>query len=551
MVYFQRDALGRDVVEKVFGGDTASKLVLYTLTGAPNPYIWNEHAIACAVARRTILAHLVRSWFGDRLSLPRTDGYAWNERHRAYAIHCEFIRGRHVPLRLAPPRAVIAHPLPKADPARPKDALTDLRLNIMKPLQHKLMEAGFDGLVWQAGMGNPVATNNFMLVEEQPSAAVRPEESQALAVLSLKWVWIDLESGVPALFPANPWKLLSFYLPATLKHRRPMFDDVDLPKLQGYLQSLFARDDHGFDAQAIEAMRTAMAQLESHQTAWKGMGRVDRSLTASLAMGRITQSQADWYARHRLAWLARLALTGMSTAVVRLVQVVGGAVGRALMFMGRLLGPDLFRFLTSQRFRARLSRRMVAMRIGAYEKRRQLLRADAMQLRRELRSDESTEYITDFGIHLSVKPFVKTSQYTLVPLALAAGWITPVMAVMLLAGIGSVVRTLYTLGRMGQAVVRRQALPWVALVVGVLPTVGTLAYPMQLAWAAEHEHRLARFIIDDSFATLGRRVPIWGGADTLTEHVFNRLPAWLARWLPGRKRRINRAAACPSSSQPA
>jgi len=43
----------------------------------------------------------------------------------------------------------------------------------MKPLQKRLIESGFDGLVWQAGKGNPVALNNFLLDNKR------------------NWVWID------------------------------------------------------------------------------------------------------------------------------------------------------------------------------------------------------------------------------------------------------------------------------------------------------------------------------------------------------------------------
>lgn len=550
VVYFGRDELGREVVEKIFGGDTASKLVLYTLTGAPNPYIWNQHAITCAVARRRILGHLVQHWFGQHLSLPRTDGSSWNEKHHAFALHCEFIRGRHVPLRLAPP-------LPKTDPKDPKDPLTDLRFNIMKPLQKLLQQSGFDGLVWQAGRGNPVATNNFMLMEgpgKPPGKGVSPGKGvrdlfQATGDSEKKvpdtfkeharhhWVWIDLESGVPALFPANPLTLFSFYLPASFKHRRPMFDDVDLPKLEQYLATLHHESPDAFDASAIEEMNTALSMLKEHQTAWKALGRTQRSIEAARVVGKLTDEQAAWFRRHRLVWMARLLVHGLVSATQRIVQSLGSILKTIRLVIGRVLGPNLLRFISSQRFRTRLSRRLVSRRIGVYELRGQLLRDDARQFRRELRNDESTEYITDFGIHLSFKPLVKTTQWTLVPILLAYGMITPFTGLLMLAFIGPIFRTIYTLGRTVQASSRRQPLPLVALFVGMLPSVGTLAYPAQLAWAAEHYHRLARFIIDDTFATLGRKLPIWGGPDSYTEHFFNRMPAKLSRWLPKPKRK--------------
>lgn len=53
------------------------------------------------------------------------------------------IDGQHVPL-LSPSKA------------EQVDFLANLKNNIMLPLQQKWMESGFDGLVWQAGEGNPV-----------------------------------------------------------------------------------------------------------------------------------------------------------------------------------------------------------------------------------------------------------------------------------------------------------------------------------------------------------------------------------------------------------
>ena len=95
---------------------------------------------------------------------------------------------------------------------------------------------------------------------------------------------------------------------------------------------------------------------------------------------------------------------------------------------------------------------------------------------------------------------------------------------MLLLG-GPAARTLYTSGRLVQAMLHRRERPWAALVVGVFPVFGNFAYPFQLAWSStEDGDDLARFILYDGFATMGAHLPIWGGHDTLTEHFLNRLP---------------------------
>ena len=57
--------------------------------------------------------------------------------------------------------------------------------------------------------------------------------------------------------------------------------------------------------------------------------------------------------------------------------------------------------------------------------------------------------------------------------------------------------------------------------------VGNAAYPLQILYTStERDHDVAKFILIDLFTTLGRKLPIWGGPDTRTEHFFNRMPAW-------------------------
>ncbi len=153
VVYLERDQSNGDMttVCKIFGGDTASRLVMYVLTGAPNPYVWCEAAVRSAESRRQILNLLVKHWFNNRLRLPETIGSLWSESHKAYGLRCEFIDGMHAPLHLANWQS------------SGEEHIDDLVRNIMRPLQHHLKIAGFDGLTWQAGLGNPVAANNFML----------------------------------------------------------------------------------------------------------------------------------------------------------------------------------------------------------------------------------------------------------------------------------------------------------------------------------------------------------------------------------------------------
>ena len=91
VVYRDRDALGRDIVRKVFMGSTATKLIHYVFFGAPNAYIYCEPAVEAAVLRRRILSRLVRIWFPDSLRVANALGHAWSDEHKAFELHCEFI----------------------------------------------------------------------------------------------------------------------------------------------------------------------------------------------------------------------------------------------------------------------------------------------------------------------------------------------------------------------------------------------------------------------------------------------------------------------------
>ena len=49
-----------------------------------------------------------------------------------------------------------------------------------------------------------------------------------------------------------------------------------------------------------------------------------------------------------------------------------------------------------------------------------------------------------------------------------------------------------------------------------------------LAGASRDRH-LAKFIVYDTVGQSGQKLPIWGGCDTLTEHILNRLADVLVR----------------------
>ena len=495
VVYVGADAEGLPLARKVFGSSGLTKLVQLAFLGAPNPYMWNESAIRCAHLRREILAELVNQWFGPRLYVARTRGWAWNQDERAFELRTELVDGRAPHLR---------HPLRAPHP----DQTSELADDLLPKLQRLLVESGFDGMVWQAGKGNPVAFNNFLFdCSGNPGGSAR-------------WAWIDLESGVPALAALNPLALFGFYVPRSFRFGRPLFDDVDPERLRAYVSS-----DHRF-ADLIDRVE----ELTHQQREWKTQPRVARSIGYRLARGDITEEQARWFRARPVRWYSREAARAVRRAPRAIINRMRTALRRFAALPWRELPTGVVRFLFSQRYRAALGRDYGANRIQAWTDRRQMSAADAESLRTHLDKEESIAFTTDFGVHLAIKPFVKGFEYWICPLLYAFGFIGEAGLALLVLTAGPAARSLYTSGRIAQNLFTGRERPWTALAVGALPVVGNFAFPIQIIWSSQtEEDDLARFVLYDGFSRIGAHLPIWGGKDTLTEHQLNRIADRIVR----------------------
>lgn len=172
--------------------------------------------------------------------------------------------------------------------------------------------------------------------------------------------------------------------------------------------------------------------------------------------------------------------------------------------------------------------------------------ADARCLLAQVGAPDARVFVTDFGIHLAIKPLVKATQYWILPALFAFGLLNGATVAFLILTGGAIARSAYTLGHLLQSAARGLEKSWIALGVGVLPIIGNLAYPVQMAYSSRNsDEKLAKFMIDDGFARVGRHLPIWGGEDTWTEHVLNRLPRRITQYLRTRRRR---STAPPSSA---
>jgi hypothetical protein len=354
-------------------------------------------------------------------------------------------------------------------------------------------------MVWQAGKGNPVALNNFLL--DAGSGAPR-------------WAWIDLESGVPALAALNPLALLGFYLPKSFRFGRPLFDDVDSERLRAYVRN----GQHG------SALVRNAEELCLRQARWKNQARVARSIGYRLARGELGEAEASWYREHPLRWYLRESASALRRAPGSIAKRVVRGMRRLRALPWRDLPQAVARFFVSQPYRAELARDYTDKRIQAWVQRRQMSQPDAGFLKSHLEQEDSATFATDFGVHLAIKPFVKAFEYWVCPMLYAFGLLSEGWLALVMVGAGPAARSLYTGSRIVQNSLQGKERPWTALWVGVVPVVGNFAFPIQFLRSSNtKDDHLARFLLYDGFARIGARLPIWGGEDTLTEHRANRL----------------------------
>ncbi len=483
------------VATKIFTGESTSKAILYVLTGSPNPYTWCEDAIKSAMMRRSLLSKLSLFWFSGKVRLPETYDYSWNEKEKAFQIEAEYIKGCHAPLR---------NPMVE----NPVDYTSELQQEIMAPLQQHLIDSGFDGLVWQAGKGNPVAVSNFMVEFD--------EEGKH------KWVWIDLESGLPALFALNPISTLTYYLPKCIKHKEWLFDRVDTKKLSQYLSLNKEELVNNFDNDTFDSLLEDCQKLEDAQNAWKGIKRFRKSLYYAASQRKISVEEKDYYENKPIRWYVK-------SIIMLMVSFFGRIPEKLKSFWAIITKLNLskayrrsWRYFTNGRYRWGFARWFVRGQINSWQSRRSLTEAESVFLRNELHNNDTSAYLTDFSIHIAIKPLVKVFAWGVVPVLASFGAMPLEVAVFIVVGSGSIVRTSYTLWRIGNSLVKlKPQYPVIALFVGTFPVIGNLAYPLELVYRSSKKHNnLAKFIIYCLSANIGSKIPIWGGKDSGVEHFM-------------------------------
>ena len=185
----------------------------------------------------------------------------------------------------------------------------------------------------------------------------------------------------------------------------------------------------------------------------------------------------------------------------------------------------IYFYFSDSRYRWGVARWYLKREVEKWHSRKFLSDEESSFLKNELRKDDTSAYLTDFSIHLGIKPMVKAFAWVAIPIMMAAGWINLQAGAIIIIGAGSFARTVYTVWRITHSLVKSNPhFPLLALLIGAIPVFGNLAYPIELLYRCTGKRGLLPKFIAYSFtAKFGTKVPIWGGKDSEIEHFFNKM----------------------------
>ncbi|UCG83379.1 MAG: hypothetical protein JSW38_00715 [Dehalococcoidia bacterium] len=496
--------------------------VIYSICfQAPFPYGSKESATKAAMYRRKALRYLTEFWFG----IPQVADVIytrWDEQTGSYVLGTEYIEGRGPRPGQFDPRlfrnlvlkysSLLLKAVTRRDIKRAssQDWEIDEAAAVLDELKDRFHRAGFIGSEWQVDKSLSIPTSNL-----------RKDENG-------RWILIDAESGMPALASFR------YLWPSIKMGKVPLFDDVDFVKLHKYLEE----NEVDFIAALGETRFLDLAynvqQLEYYTRMWKSSepavfrhrsrivtdsqlrSRIKRETVENWhRTGRISAERAQTLLRSNLlfsVYLGFYVLTGLFSGLITVVQSIAGMVLNALLGVVTAVRLVFGAFFHEEYLR-NMAVSYVDVEVDSWHKSGRLTDAEAYEIRRDMESPEVMEYLKGFTIHVVLKladpPFV--GNFFIV-------WLAIYYELPQLLGtvfISSALRTIYTcyraLRNWGKGISYRNA-----LLIGMLPQVGVLAYSMQMASV---QPRLSRFLALRQAAKFGSKVPLFGGMDSRIEHL--------------------------------
>lgn len=566
-------------VEKVFAPGLLTRIIYRLSFQSPFAYQSNRDAIlACFYRRRVAAAVLANSNIDAKIARPLY--IRFDKDSKAWVLAAEWIQGRGIkpaPADAAAVRSRFSWSRAKSQTTPPAEI--DTLVSTMHELEAMLDVCGLVGSGWQVAPRALVSTANLLRVDGRYT--IIDLESGIPAVLVPRYLlggfvraelppFDDLDAGKLRQWQQDHQKELTFRIgPEAAAHF-----GQDVQKLVDHTRcwkeselAFFRRPWRllrrgGMDAYQKECMRR-----------WQQSGTVDVETSKSLAQ-KPSKARLLWYVgllpsavgrccsrvvgnrdyrnvlklcltdrtirdlhwkelinRHQKCWVESGRLRSQATlskakflkhfalgkiTPVRLHRFLTDSIQRrdhAVGFMLLLLSARYQSWFGQSRVEASIERWEQAGRISQYE---------ADQLRADLSGSEVRAYTRGFGMHLALKalgPLIVPMKFGGLAAFIASGnpwFLLPLTFTPLL-------RTIVTL--VNWWTTRHEHIPHgEAFVMGLLPTVGSLAFPLQMFSARPH---LSTFMIRDGASKLGHRVPVYGGSDSRTEIALIRSTDWV------------------------
>ena len=565
-------------VEKLFRPPLLTRLIYRIAFQAPFAYQWCDEAIVASFYRRRVAAVVVEALL-PTVRVARPLYVRWDKGASAFVLGTEFVNGRGII-----PQGVDRYVLRRGFarllrtkrrwPLPPPEEVKQL-LTTMDELEHLFRECGLVGSGWQVCKRALVSTANFR--RSKQGYVLVDLESGIPALLVWSYVLAGLRLRSFPLFDDIDANRLRQWLAAHQNrftqagdgaHER-LHDDIE--KLTGYTErwkkgelalvrnglKIFSRESRDIyrircvsvwrrrkiiDADAERLLETS-DRFFSRPTYWFGLipgppGRFLQRLVANhayraalrrwLFQSRYRKTWARWHVRrHACQWRE----AGRIAPNRKFSGLSPGFLGNALL--ARCSPPGFHRWLSdpivrndwmgrifllcaSAQFQQVYARHVVNERIREWRRDERIGGEEAESLSHGLKTHDLDEYLRCFGLHLGLKlssPLILPMKVGGVATFVATGNLIYLLP-FLFTPIG---RTAITLWRM---VKHRGTQYGEALLVGMIPAVGNLAYPAQM-YAAYPD--LSTFLIRDSAARAARWMPIYGGKDTRVEIWFLKL----------------------------
>jgi len=561
-------------VEKTFRPGRLTRLIYRAAFQAPFAYQHTRDAIlACYYRRRVAAAMISATTPGVRVAMPL---YVRHDRAaNAWVLGSEFIRGRGIRPAPADPsmlRRAIGRLFGRSVDGRRREEIAEL-LKVMNALEWVFRRSGLVGAGWQVCPRALVSTAN--LLRTRDGYVVVDLESGMPAVAVGRYVFDGLRLGTPPLFDDVDVRRLSRWLDSRrmelMAHlgldgyeslcedsHRLVFHTRRWKKSEFALQrnrtSIVGR---GFrrrfnrrlvetwqrsaviDNEAADRMRSGGHALRRVifllgllpgrsgrflQRCWANKAyraRVDRFFENRTFRNRLLRVAAK---RREHAWrdAGRTNLSqkfaGISVTFVvhyLLSNVTPARTHRWLTdpIRRRDLLSKLYLLCVSPHFQSACGRHTVAEMIRSWQRQGRIEATEARHLHKLLASSELEEYVRCMGMHLGLKillPLLAPLKFGGAATSLATG--NPLYFLLPLLFLPGC-RTAITLWRMFHPS-RRHIRYTEALLVGPLPVVGSLAYPVQMR--ATHPE-LSELLLREAASRIGRVVPIYGGKDSRVE----------------------------------